>query len=409
MTPQQNNAVERVMDILRGAGQEHLLVFLQGVSGVGKSTILGQIEELVDNQDIIVVKDIRSITWQEKYADSSSHLVIPVTPFELGRLQQMISEHYTKWNRVETVWLRAMSITETLQFARCYSLERTSELRADLELSLGIPLLAKQMIDFNPTKDQAIIMAAEHIRPYMSIVSSTAVVQAEAMQYLGRELPSEVVDYLASTAAYRPLINNHLYHLIPHALEQIEEARQKGFMHVLPFFLAPESKEMYNEMLGGRDGYPMVHIYIPEMSEKDCEDFQYAFEERARYPNRPTVCNGSYRKLGILVHDADGRTHINESECGQIREDFARFREDFRCFQTPLRRTKGGQRLASAFIDTHQHREIRTGPTFNGWAVESWCQQKGIGYIVENYLLCKKYAYLPGDQHIVVFGELRQI
>lgn len=420
LTETQQQAAQAVLRALEVPSSPKI-VFLEGLSGMGKSLVINSIRPEIAGRNAVVMEYLGLGTFGpfEQSRMSGQNVVSMGTPRELLLVKNRFANGAGK-REVISHTLQGMTIPETVALIRdLRTTDRTTRLMEEqlVQYSLGIPLLVHQLLaDPNINEAVAAHIAGHHLGHNLRQVYYPDELPASANKYLQIQ-PTEQMLYIASTSTF---ISKRIYDHLGRVFEGMEETQKAGINEESPLFVASESVNIYNRMLReGRHSNAWIDIFAPEINLQDLErltqafgfqqdefyqgtsevDFYYAEQETTRVKMFGYIYVSGYRKTAIWFRDTRGGKLFGENE-GQDVKDWARAAEkDFQAGELPLK-PSGRRGIGSFYFHRHGHHGESFMPASAGWMVESLLQRRDIPYLVNNKAIDEKYVYNPQNQSI---------
>ena len=403
----QDHAAKSVVEKLKQTEGTKLLVLLEGLSGVGKDFVANSIKQEVDSVGGQVVGLERVRYYHKEFDNYEGHLVTTATPYEAQEVREKAEEDFPG-RQIITITVPGMTQAEIGDYIDTLpEIDQATLSREDLvKYSLGVPYLAQQLAF--PGIDAEMAPAIAGIYFYHNIRGSfkPEIRQAAAEQYLNVPLPEEVVQAIEeATSGYTiRTIYDRLYSV----LDRQKSLREKqGVIHESPLFIAPESRAIYDSMLGS-DKHTSIDIVVPELTHQELEQIKQALgltsgKQDQYAPSRMKVFGATARKVSLWFKD-DDQEFFDENEYYGGERKIAGYMDAHKLGNLSLKPRKNTT-TASFFAHSHEHHDMVDNPTMLGWAVESLLQRLGIPYFVNNYLYGKAYTYNPDTKHIETLPE----
>ena len=382
---------------------EVTIIILTGLSGVGKSTLAQYVAE--QNSKIKLVEAEEVGNGRGYKMPSVKKILFIASLMEIEFVEHALKEkNITDY---KTIILKGMNELEIAVYVEAKEWQN-AQIRKDeaIYYSMGIPLLVDQFIELKCSKYEAKQLAISHLMDSFRYARRGDYIEI-VPQYLQVDVDSIVMDIPERRYYY-----TSLYALLPSILRDMREAlKTEGFIHERPFFKSWQSKMIYDRIFAASNTYGYIRIYfvISDLSSDLMEEFKtiIGFEQIKESGGdapeglkiRPLMFAGSYRKAEFLFHENDVTTELNVLEGGSvIVSSEAKMRRSI-----PEEFSQYFEGKNSVFVYNHGHPEAASMIITFGWAIESWCQQKGICYAVENGFYEKSYIYNPTTNSIVYF------
>ncbi len=399
LTETQAGVADSICETL--SNDEKHLIFLEGLSSVGKSTLLDSIAHDIESARCVILNwgiyGVRNPEYKDK------RLIVPVTPRELSGLDFGDYVNFSD-SDVECHLLPAMSFDEITMLLQGKDNQTNLTLQELLDYSLGVPRLANRMLgDVSLTTDSAAKLAAHFL--YESLQG--------AVEHFEKYFQMPI---LGNVEAAIPQIANErwydIYEDIASILQRRESMQMEDSYVESPLFLAPESIGLYNQMLQTPDKTANhIIIFAPELSQKDLNQIQEelgieigkieggVYVHLSSNGSRLQMFGGiSYHKTHVVIRDKKGVTYFQGDE-NPMQEWIQKEEDLFKKGELPIKSSESGG--ATFLFDKSDHSDVGRDETVRlGWVVESLLQQKNIPYIANNGQLRKTYAYIPQQQKI---------
>ncbi len=416
LTQTQLEVAGSIISTLDKASKNHLIL-LEGLSGVGKSSLLGAIaEDVRERGGAIVEPEIHRYRLSEAVKACAGHAIVPFVPNEKSRIETLVQ---TYSGDVSEFLLKGMSLDEITTHIK--SLPMTNPLLTLEQIakySLGVPLLAEGINHPMVTENTAERMGATYLSWNLRSPADTANL---CRKYLKVEPTRNALQLVrswdGSPGWYE---DNNLASFLLKLAENANSLKKQGVEEPSPFFEAPESARMYEKMLSARDTHCMVSIYTPRISDANiarqiCSSFGIDAEKkdgmeyldpdnatRARlFSDLSSGAGWLLRKTKFLLRSPDGSTYrIGEgldNNPGSF--DFElRFISDFKGIPASVN-IKGVEDVGFYFRK-HEHPCGERDVSHAGWMVESLLQNLGVPYLANNTVADKQYSYNPAEKRI---------
>jgi hypothetical protein len=407
LTPTQEETGQRILDQMKPTTSG--LIIFEGLSGVGKTAVLHAIERDVVDAGGVIMPDYKASSPLE--LPDAKHVVLPSTVrgndehIELGI--SLLDRDPT------TMILPGMSHGELLGHPKRLGVSTHEKRMRVLNYCAGIPLLASQ-IARTTSDSQALVLTAGYME---ASFGKTLPTEWEEKTYFGKALPPQLRDALASFDLNKQLAQQKTHETWEYrglTFDQQLEAKLKKHAELVaagsheesPAFVAPESEGIYESMLN-TDGISDIHIYAPSMSATELKRAQEAFGYRdwpSEYnfedATRTKMFNSSeYRKVNFWHRDTDGTEMVPADRYSHAPKSAHEYEAALNVnkFQVPK-----GNGPASLFVRAREHSYCSSSYHVAnlGWMVESFFQQRGIPYFVNNYTYGKSYTYNPDMRYI---------
>lgn len=408
LTPTQTELAQSVVDALRTPEITQTLIIINGLSGIGKSTVLDKLTGVLPQYNATVV-DTSDIKYREpKVRNSKQHFVTTTTIGDFDATADEVRKDAVKnipGISVQVIDLPGMNKKEILEYIT--RLKHTNTLSSDqiASYSMGIPLLAEKMALSGIDAHIASQLAAQYLKEsFRQVVTSNQLVSV-IRPFLQMPVPTDTQNRFDETA--QDWNHTYIYENLLSTLEKQKKLERRGIVEDSPLFLAPESEAIYNQMLkNGENNSPSwIDIFVPELPVATLAKLQQAFGSKGGayfwdYPARVEMFSATSRKVSIWHKDEQGQEVIYEGEYQMIQRMGQALTEAFQNKELPIvSRAKGP---TSFYVHAHDHAGMVTNPVQIGWLTESLLQQNGIPYFVLNRTLASNYAYDPARKHIIM-------
>lgn len=425
LTRSQQEARQRVVEILEGGVPRIVLV---GFSGVGKNVVLRSLEpELTRTSAQIFDPDQ---LWSGKPNPKRS----AITTSTPSNFESIVNE-LSFGQQAQNVIVAGMDDEEIKNFVD--GLEKNGELAREevIRYSMGIPGLAVQLAQPYMTKDVAESLAAQYLNRNLFDLGKwgqdidTAGIQAGAEKYLRVALPWGLT---VTSQRAREVVNfrgESVYGRLSFVIDKLDNIRRRGIRVESPLFVAPESQEIYDRTAENNTAW--LDIFVPEITQ---EDLAYIERQMFNMTGRRGIDSGPVARAFVAGRELSGKfgvyfKNLAGRNVGFSSESFGnRFNQadDFefadrivekllkvyreRAFKaTGVSRLEPSDRanLGSLLVHKHGHGGYQAGSIIMpiGWMMESFLQQRGIGYVAVNLSYKENYLYDPKTNHIESFGK----
>ena len=405
-TVSQRETAHVVIGTLSEIANQRAVIVIAGLSGVGKTAML---ENMVSDiaQGGARVAELHDLLYAtgQKAQELQGHtgpFITTATPFENRHIGDGLSKK--GFSRVTTYQLQGMNSQEITDYVAGIMDRNRSSLTAEqiAQYSLGIPFLAQQLTHSTVTEDIAALMSADYLRsaimyPYARLILN------EARPFLNIPIPDETASALDEIAGNGR--ERHIYSSVYSALSRREQLREQGVQEESPFFVAPESEAIYDKMmaLAGNEGArAIIEIVAPNLEPEDIERIQqalgysYGRYDETRSTRMEMFRKADYRKAGIWTKDSEGSTAYLEGESADVSEIAAGYIRALEAGNLPIALNTEPMLV----IHKHAHSDQSDQVAQLGWMVESFLQQRGIAYFVNNHVYGASYVYNPESRHI---------
>ncbi len=411
-------------------------VVLEGLFGTGKTTTLSSGPNTGSNFD-------SEYYDEEKLAQRLEHEsgVISISRRRmLGLLDHDFSSDSTSSDSTlgglisdpdahSLVVLPAMTEEETAKYVKAQRINSPLELGDIIRYSLGIHFLAQNLLVARSglRREDLALCAASYL-------FENKLDDAEmARRYIQMRISPDILERIKDVQRYGWHYRNDtgIYVDIGDILNrQHNTQKYGGIEQPSPFFIAPQSVDIYNKMIKVTNsrvredrsefGSPFMQIYVPHMSVEEVESLRtYVFTSK-RVPKENLY--GSYREgsrtndmfpqanwIGPGFYLSDGKAahifHTFDKGIGGAKDRNRReyIRHIFRD-ERALERDK--EHSAGEFYTSFaNHYDFPVGVVKAGYMFESLFQQMGIPYAVNNCVIQKRYVFDPALGNIIDCGR----
>lgn len=399
LTPTQAEAGRVLLDYVQRA-QGNTLIILEGVSGVGKTSVIQGVKDAVvlNGGTVIEESDIR---YNRPVSGNTLVTTSTLTESFFGdAVEDVAGKRFPGIKTIKHV-LPGMNEEEATAFAsRVHSDSSSLSPEEIARYSLGVPLLAEQMSLPGMTQDAAELIGARFL--VLNFRGKRDQFQEALKKYLRIDVPSVVLAKIKDVTGWE---QTDVYQDLFEVLSRRKELEGRDVIEESPLFTAQDSKGIYDAMLANEgDNNPELGIFAPQLSSADIAAIQRAFgfeywsptEGEYRYDNssRSRMFGSSWRKVVIWHRDARGGEFQEYSEGAYLNEMMPTVQTDFEEGQIGLP-TREGNNPGSFAIHAHDHSGLVHNPVKIGWQVETMLQQRGIPYFVQNELYGQNYVFDP--------------
>jgi hypothetical protein len=382
---------------------EPRIIVVQGFSGVGKSAVTEYLrEELEAEGNRILDPNFQAFNFLGTVLKMEGHFIIPAGFYQAGRLAEIPSIiedpldcgyssqgfEGVKQREVCILDLKGMTEEEARTFAK-QEPQGTLSIDELVACSLGIPGIIKQ-VDSIPHLDFARALRIGGMRIGEALPEAATFYEEKRDEYLAQFLCIEpTADLLEeiekSFTRSRITLTGHQSedrHIYDHLREVGQEHRDVDVT-----FKAAESVAMYSTILGKRFGG--ITIKVPGLSPENFEELMKMLGFTGQEGEYQGVTN---RRAAFMVYDKELSLYGNDGEreiglcegqemysrvmCRNREEREVHLRE-LGTDLIPLEREGDGY----VSISVNDHGYQTNDPLRVGWMVESYLQQKGIGYV----------------------------
>lgn len=394
MLPNQQDLHEAIIEKLGGLTQPTLIV-IAGMSGVGKSYLLDQLRPQLESFGAGLIE--YGVTPNE-YAAKRTCFVSTATPWEVARLAEEGLPNYMDGYDLVVYVLKGMDRATTQQYLADKPCKISPE--AVCSLSMGVPVLADRIIRHALSEDEAAILVTEYLRGHWLHGTDDQEALASQLRPYLQMMPASKVQEMLNQRSYVGFYERGIYSHLEHFYSQVETMKHQNPV-VSPYFVAPESEGIYNGMvLGPRDTGTQIRIFVPALPRATAVDFADAFNENNRF-GRIRLCGGNERKTVALIRFSADKPpkELFNYECSWVHDLFDPCLAAYEADGIPLL-PQGGADTSCFYVLTRDHPGMIGNQIHVGWAVESYCQQIGLPYYVENSINASAYVYNPETEQI---------
>lgn len=425
LTATQQQTAQHLLNILRENLGQKIIVLLLGISGVGKTLLLNLLGSRISELggSIVTPCDLLYHDSQDprpSVKEARGLLVCAVTHDEQRRILERVPAHFAGWRPVELI-LKGMSGDE---IAAYISPKMPEGMKLSLEqlarYSLGIPLLADDLLALNLTEEHAFRLAAKHFFWSTGWTSDLNEAWGLVNRFLNTPPPVEFFeDFPNKVFSVSDFEERKIYDALWSFRAMLRG--QKQFQHrdeektpdPDPMFIAPESEGIYDGMLSGGSRVANMHIHVPSMSPKQAESILSMLGFRFEFGNlydlhytKLKLFGASYRKVSFCFNN-QGVEAVHANECNFIESLAKLYLSKVVKGQYPPLVTRRNN--CSLTVEAHDHHGLTLNPIRIGWGMEAILQHHRVSYLVNNPICNKLYAYDAKTQHIVELGEAEEI
>lgn len=397
------------------------VIYLEGLRGTGKSLVINAAQPELRTARAKVKEefggDLR-LTKPGAALDKMLDGIIVAfgSPIDRWALEEYLGKNYPNTRLVSQI-LPGMALPESVNFVEASQTTPMKNMTNEdvARSALGVPLLIEQLTsDSGLTSEAATRIAGTHLgKDLMPVYHEDGIDEASG-RYL--QIPPSVAILDAAKEYSFWSRGNHIYHTAGEVLERMKKLRTEGVAEESPFFVAPESVEIYNRMLKAGRAHAAVEIFAPILPEADLRraaqalgvsefleggwgpNISYADREATRVKMFGQIAMSGYRKTAIWLKEADGEEHVIQTENEHANQSAQAAEKRFLSGKLPIAPTRA--RNAKLYVHKHMHPEEVGEVAIFGWMVESMLQQREIPYLVHNATLNQTYAYRPETQKI---------
>lgn len=419
LTGTQRQIGKRLLATVTELAGSQAIVILAGLSGIGKTFVLDQFKDdiIATGARLVDILDFGFSADRPDKRKLKGVVVVSATPSELKEIQEKAAQ-FLKDHRVVVHRLPAMTEPEVKS---CLPGDLIPQHGLGyyevLEYSLGIPLLAKQLLLPGLTKQQAAVMAAQALRHTFgssSFGARSEVVLNGVRSYLEMPLPELVTKELVrldkvmfnrETRTIADELHSFMYHR-----RRLDNLTRE----VNPLFVAPESEVIYQDMLSQRIArhFNWLWFYAPRVTPEQavvllellgyrCYKDRYVFDDGDGYL---PLFSAWTRKVSFYFKDPSGEEYVFENESDKTAQEAEVIRSEMRKYGIP-RPDKGCWEI---LIQTHEHHDMLDNPIHMGWMAESQFQQHGVSYVAINQIYGQTYVYNASQRHVTEVGEAKR-
>ncbi len=377
------------------AQKEPTLLLLEGLPGVGKSTVIDTIPP--DSSAVQIVHDFPDLRDD---SDISNHgaVVMGVTPSEAKKMR----ERYGGTHQIQTHIMQGMDVHETtiLLTKMLKGKNHRLPIATLVERTMGIPRLGELLV-MNPDISEELVNAV--VNDYLTILHYSIGLN-NCGSYLSIPPSQEMLDGYARSSKEGidlPVILKR----------QSELTKRTGIQEPSPEFVDPATAAIYTTAWeqGRKGGDPRIVIFAPEIGEDTYASIEQslglsptnpdwswpAYEVIAR-SQRGQMFKVGGAKIKLLL-----RTPIGE-EYNDYPHEAYDLQQWFTTNQLPMQPTEGLNK-ATLLLTCTDHAGSFIAPLTFGYMTESLLQQLGVPYLAKNSLAKALYWYNPPKKKISSF------
>ena len=398
----QKEALEQIVQIVEqpAEGDFPRIVALTGISGVGKDLLWDAAKDKFGDDNF--VPDYSLQFEPRRYRSRKGNIFTTVIPLELGMI---------RWpGDIVSVIIKGMNPDEMSGYLTQFT-SKFGEFTEEqlVEYSLGIPLLAQRLLQNQCIREEELAMVAgSHVRSSVSRKLSKAMLEDPKVldDYLSIRMNDKVME------AFKNPQSSGICSISPHAelprvLERQGEINRRYRKNLeKPFFVCPESAELYTDMFASDGKDPDFNLFAPNLSPVQCKKIEEElFLPFAEYHlqvegTRFEMFGGDFRKV-TMVLDNGRRTLIasTEGEPGDIRL----FQQAYSDGQLSINPIEGNPR--SLYFHAHEHSGLQSNQLIVGMATETLLQHMGVEYVVDYGMSEKAFKYNPENNSLPEIGR----
>lgn len=412
LTESQRQANAAVLEVLQKPGDSRRFVLVAGIEGAGRHTALRAINPDVEKAGGRVVEGLLGLPERFK-----GHVVQPQLPADLEHRQEQITRDFPN-AEVTVVPLAGMTQQETKDYIGSPAIPDTGLAKYQINwFCLGLPLLAKAFAVPGVTADIASETAKHHLAKSLFSYDQLRQVTPEALKeaeqtYLRTQ---SLVSLQAFKESFQKGNPDNLYTGIGSILVNRQRLLDQGIAEASPFFVAPESADLYNELLKREVGFAL-DIFVPEVSDEQYVNIKESIG-LGQYGRRWQMFTGlgtfpqHYERLSIYAQ-IDGQEYYHPSHyhgklfrdhtAKDMEADVVLLKNKFQAGQLGIApRTKGNSK--SFYMSTCWGEGVTThNVIWQSWMAQSMFEQMGIPFVVNIDLPpgYDAYVYNPQSRHL---------
>ncbi|GEM_PF-4775358 len=388
----------RTADAIRAALSESSgnpkVAILTGFSGMGKQTLVNALRSELDSAGVEIIRASYLLTDTKELPEK---ILVSENPSGAKDAERRLALRGLSASSIVMPGLAPQEILSIFS-GKLMDAHATLGVKELIALSMGSTGLLALLLSREFTREQLVTIATEYLIAQMHLLTwngkrfeTLGLDRAEELrsEYLQVEIPASVLSALPSRSSRFP---KQLFYDLPAVLEALMRATQQD--QPSPFFTAEQSESLLNEMFA-YSGTWTSQIYgalATNVPMQYLEEFIRLFREeddQSRFiPGSRLACFGtSLNKSGVLVRENEKILYQFKAECPSLHDWEARARNEAR---------EIGLELGSGTIFVHKHDHAGSSSSVVNdfaWAFESWAQQRGIDYLVENITIDKRYYY----------------
>ena len=426
LTATQQQTAQQLLNILAENLGQKLIVLLLGISGVGKTLLLNLLKSRITELGGNIVSACDLMHHDSQYprqtiTDAKGPLVCASTLHEQREILERAPKYLKKWRITELV-LKGMGGPEIETY-----ISRTMPEGMKLSLkqlacySLGIPVLADDLLALNLNEEQAFRLSAKYffqntgwtcsLNDAKSLVAKFLNVPAPAEFFEG--FPDKVlgISHYESRRIYDALYSFRMYQREDQKRNRKDDEESPD---PDPLFVAPESEGIYDATLDSGNRTARMHIYVPSMTPEQATavykmlgySYDHGYLQDHTYHNKLKWFGASYRKVSFYFRNQYHAQAV-EHEC-DFMESLAELYHSnvMQGKYPPLSASDDSCRM---LVETHDHNGLPQNPIRIGWGLETILQHHGVSYLVNNPMCNKLYIYDASIGHIVELGEVEEV
>jgi hypothetical protein len=399
LTETQTKIANEILSSLEGASQK--LIFVRGLSGVGKSTLLQQISKDIQMRNGKIIEYERSARYFIKHlASETGHVITPITVNEIDRFPtEQIPVNYVP----SAVILPGMNLPEIKTFISEMGIIKAKLTLEELaNTSFGVPFLTRILSHQRIGRDEAAIIAEDYLRTNILNLELKDQVGTYLNEYLQIKPSTQIIERANQRKYPRTSPYDNLFWF----LNEHKAMEKEGICEPSPIFIASESDRIYERMMNSGSKDPYFALYASQLTDEQATQIRKSFglTEKEQYLNRDsprvrlflldnwfakTAMQVMHNNVAYNMTEMADRKEIVDLEIGHFLEE------------TKMQKTAGN----SFYYRKHDH--SLSDISANTWMAESLLQQIGAAYTAFNRASKQMYAYHPEEKSIKIIKNLK--
>jgi len=299
----------------------------------------------------------------------------------------------------KVIHMRAMTRDETKKFVENIENKGSLTTKELINFSLGVPLLVNRLSQLYITQEEAILIVASYL---ISQFGKKDVINEDYLQYFNMKPPKEILEAIKNFNSTNPSFKERLNNILTRY--EMDSNENPGKTLMLPHFVDTETAKIINEAAKKSDQDHCVD-YVAELSEQQLQKLieEFGINERLqtvdlRNARRFIVFDASGRKTTIIIEILgirleDQRGFANKAEkATQLLEQYLVSNEEESTYRL--------------IIHKAEHSELGLDVAKFAEAFETFFQQAGVEYVVQNVTAKLIYRYDPDKERIEIVEEL---
>ncbi len=426
LTPNQVQAKKQILNLLKSfSPTKKALVVVEGFSGVGKSFVLQHLEAEAMEKKFITPgerRDIQSLLGQIISDASCAGAVISVGPGET-RLGKENIDFLASQAGLKTisVILPGMDRKETEEYLKKNFLTVAEAPLSKDQLarySLGIPLLARRLVEGAVNDQQAIELVAEYlyeVTPKALLDPEVGVLENFRQGFFRQPFPQEIITRLTTIIVEKrkQFLTEGIRSYLAKTRDRWNKLKEEGIDEIPATPLTEETTQMYILSAINRPEAALfgmmrhIEILAPGLSQETFEKIQHSLGfEVGRYGKPEKIPRGKIftiedDRLIIAAFTTDGTVYLHEGRRAHqengvhvVTNSAKKIVDRARAATLIPTETPLGNAIYMEYFD---HGNLPNDAIKAGLMVETLLQHVGVPYYAVNTYAGKEYAYVPEE------------